>query len=56
LNHASFVYAVNEALLSESCQKEILKYLDCLETEEALLRNIDKVIQQLKDLQNKSGL
>jgi uncharacterized protein DUF1905/bacteriocin resistance YdeI/OmpD-like protein len=29
-------------------QKEILKYLNYLKTEEALLRNIDKVIKQLK--------
>lgn len=37
-------------------QKEILKYFNYLKTEGALLRNIDKVIKQLKDLQNKSGL
>jgi hypothetical protein len=29
-------------------QKEIIKYLNFLRTEEALLRNIDKVINQLK--------
>lgn len=34
--------------LIPSRQKEILQYLNYLKTEEALLRNIDKVISQLK--------
>jgi hypothetical protein len=34
--------------LTAGRQKEILRYLNFLKTEEALLRNIDKVISQLK--------
>ena len=34
--------------LTETRQKEILKYLNYLKTEEALMRNVDKVITALK--------
>jgi hypothetical protein len=36
--------------LTPSRQKEILRYLSFLKTKESLLRNIDKVIDQLKGL------
>jgi len=35
--------------LTPGRQKEILRYLNFLKTEEALMRNIDKVISQLKE-------
>jgi hypothetical protein len=38
--------------LIPSRQKEILKYLNYLKTEEALVRNIDKVINELKNRNN----
>jgi len=39
--------------LTPSRQKEILRYFGFLKSEEALIRNIEKVIDQLKEINNK---
>lgn len=39
--------------LSDSRRKEILRYLDHLKTEEALLRNIEKIVNQMNSKRKK---